>query len=89
MVHLSTVHGHGNHSKDFKPESAESAAGKKQPTQLQLSNYADDFTTSIYGSRFAGQELPKNRMPECEMPREIAYRLIKDDLSLDNNPKLK
>lgn len=62
--------------------------GRRTP-QLQLSNFADEFTTSVYGSRFAGQDLPRNKMPECEMPRDIAYRMIKDDLSLDNNPKLK
>jgi hypothetical protein len=28
-------------------------------------------------------------MPEREMPKEIAYRMIKDELSLDGNPMLK
>lgn len=37
----------------------------------------DDFTASVYGSRFAAQDLPKFEMPEDEMPREIAYRMIK------------
>jgi glutamate decarboxylase len=27
-------------------------------------------------------------MPENEMPRDVAYRMIKDDLSLDGNPML-
>lgn len=48
----------------------------------------DSFATTVYGSRFAAQELPKHIMPEHEMPREIAYRMIKDDLSLDGNPML-
>lgn len=43
---------------------------------------------TIYGSRFAAQELPRHEMPEREMPKEIAYRLIKDDLTLDGNPVL-
>lgn len=38
---------------------------------------ADTFTASVYGSKFAGQDLPKHEMPEDEMPREIAYRMIK------------
>jgi glutamate decarboxylase len=38
---------------------------------------ADTFTASVYGSKFAGQDLPKYEMPENEMPREIAYRMIK------------
>ncbi|KAI5860424.1 glutamate decarboxylase [Durotheca rogersii] len=55
---------------------------------LQLSNDEDSFTTSVYGSRFAAEDLPKHEMPEGEMPKEIAYRMIKDELSLDGNPML-
>lgn len=43
---------------------------------------------TIYGSRFAAQELPRHEMPEREMPKEVAFRLIKDDLTLDGNPVL-
>lgn len=49
----------------------------------------DSFTTTVYGSRFAAEDLPKYEMPEKEMPKEVAYRMIKDDLSLDGNPMLK
>lgn len=56
---------------------------------LQLANDEDSFTTSVYGSRFAAQDLPRHEMPESEMPREVAYRMIKDELSLDGNPMLK
>jgi len=48
-----------------------------------------DFYSSVYGSRFAAEELPMFEMPENEMPKEVAYRMIKDDLSLDGNPMLK
>ena len=48
----------------------------------------DDFT-SVYGSRYATQDLPVSDIPDNSMPPEIAYRMIKDELSLDNNPKLK
>lgn len=48
----------------------------------------DEAAVSIYGSRYANQQLPKHDMPECEMPKEIAYRMIKDELSLDGNPML-
>lgn len=61
----------------------------KEKFHLQLAEYADEFTTSVYASRFASKDLPKHQMPESPMPKEIAYRMIKDDLSLDNNPKLK
>ncbi|KAI9049004.1 hypothetical protein LZ554_006853 [Drepanopeziza brunnea f. sp. 'monogermtubi'] len=51
-------------------------------------NDEDSFTTTVYGSRFAAEDLPKHEMPEKEMPKEVAYRMIKDDLSLDGNPML-
>lgn len=50
---------------------------------------ADDFSTSVYGSRFASEDLPSVELPDKEMPKEIAYRMIKDELSLDGNPMLK
>lgn len=37
----------------------------------------DSFTASVYGSRYAALDLPKHEMPEDEMPREVAYRMIK------------
>jgi glutamate decarboxylase len=49
----------------------------------------DDFEQSIYGSRFASQDLPRYEMPDKEMPANVAYRMIKDDLTLDGNPTLK
>jgi hypothetical protein len=75
MGHLSVVHSDRSHG--------------SMSSQVQLSNNEDAFTTASYGSRFALMELPRHQMPESEMPRDIAYRLIKDHLSLDNNPTLK
>ncbi|KKY19125.1 putative glutamate decarboxylase [Phaeomoniella chlamydospora] len=48
----------------------------------------DEFSTAVYGSRFAAADLPSHELPEKEMPKEIAYRLIKDELLMDGNPKL-
>ncbi|PYI11681.1 glutamate decarboxylase [Aspergillus sclerotiicarbonarius CBS 121057] len=48
----------------------------------------DGFYSSVYGTRFATEQLPSTEMPEREMPREVAYRMIKDELSLDGNPML-
>jgi len=55
---------------------------------LESGVHPDSYTTTVYGSRFAAQDLPKHEMPENEMPKEVAYRMIKDDLSLDGNPML-
>jgi hypothetical protein len=38
----------------------------------------DEFSSSVYGSRFAAEDLPGQEMPEREMPKEIAYRMIKE-----------
>jgi len=48
----------------------------------------DDFSSTVYGSKFAVADLPKHEMPDDEMPREVAYRMIKDDLTLDGTPTL-
>jgi glutamate decarboxylase len=80
MVHLSTIP--GDNEVDNLVE------GVKK-VHLQLANDEDSFTTSVYGSRFAAQDLPRHEMPELEMPKEVAYRMIKDELSLDGNPMLK
>lgn len=62
----------------------------KRVNSIKLdSTEEDDFSTSVYGSRFATEQLPQHEMPEREMPREVAYRMIKDELSLDGNPMLK
>ena len=78
MVHLSTV-------------ASDQAAQKplvEGMEKIKFDPEGGDQNCSIYGSRFATQELPAHEMPETEMPKEVAYRLIKDDLSLDGNPML-
>jgi glutamate decarboxylase len=81
MGHLSTVHTAHSHRAHRGHGSGAS--------RVQASEDEDAFTTASYGSRYARMELPRHQLPEKEMPREIAYRLIKDHLSLDNNPSLK
>ena len=31
----------------------------------------DHFSTTVYGSRFAAEDLPKHEIPEREMPKEV------------------
>lgn len=96
MVHLSAV----NRSASVSPGPQMAPAGgsrslapesalHKSLSQVKLSSYQDEFTTSVYGSQFAGQDLPKHSIPSGAMPKDVAYHMIKDHLSLDNNPKLK
>ena len=80
MVHLTSV-------PNDKVANAPPVKGMEN-LKLEGSDTADDATASVYGSRFAAECLPMHEMPEREMPKEIAYRMIKDDLSLDGNPML-
>ncbi|KAK7724281.1 hypothetical protein SLS64_000615 [Diaporthe eres] len=81
MVHLS-------HVSSFPPEEDDHLSKEVRKIHLEAVDN-DNFTTSVYGSKFAAQDLPRYEIPDGEMPREAAYRLIKDELSLDGNPMLK
>jgi len=89
MVHLAAV------SSPNKQETSSNSDVRRQCTVPGLEHIKleeageDEFSTSVYGSRFAAQDLPAHEMPEREMPRDIAYRMIRDELSLDGNPMLK
>jgi glutamate decarboxylase len=48
----------------------------------------DSYTATVYGSKYAAEDLPRHEMPEREMPPQVAYRMIKDDLTLDGTPTL-
>lgn len=79
MVHLAQVH-----------RNADLDSTIKRVDSIQLENTDEDgFYSSVYGTRFATEQLPQTEMPEREMPREVAFRMIKDELSLDGNPMLK
>ncbi|KAK1961292.1 glutamate decarboxylase [Colletotrichum sublineola] len=92
MVHLATVNTPPDSGSDHGDSDTAAELKRVQQelskVQLQLAEEADGFTTSVYGSRFAAEDLPKTEMPENEMPKDVAYRMIKDELSLDGNPML-
>lgn len=70
MVHLAPI----PTAKDIQP----GTVGGHSLEQLKLESLGDDnFTTTVYGSKYAALDLPKYEMPETEMPREVAYRMIK------------
>ena len=80
MVHLASV-------PSDKATKAPLTKGMENLT-IEPNDAEDEVTASVYGSRFASQSLPLHEMPEKEMPKEVAYRMIRDDLSLDGNPML-
>lgn len=69
MVHLTTV--------PSDASAVEQAVQGLDKAKFFPSDGGDDVNASVYGSRFAAQDLPTHEMPEGEMPREIAYRMIK------------
>ncbi|KAL4757575.1 glutamate decarboxylase [Aspergillus foveolatus] len=78
MVHLASI----KKDDDFEP-----VVNRVDSIKLDTVE-EDDYSATVYGSRFATQQLPHTEMPDREMPREVAYRMIKDELSLDGNPML-
>ncbi|TPX40551.1 glutamate decarboxylase [Synchytrium endobioticum] len=46
------------------------------------------FGTSLYGSQWSREPIPKYEMPNNEMPAGAAYQLIKEELELDGRPAL-
>ncbi|KAL9115856.1 MAG: hypothetical protein Q9227_000224 [Pyrenula ochraceoflavens] len=84
MVHLSSVKNDAQVEEPLIPN-----VKRRSTICLDAEDYGDEtFSTSVYGSKFAAEDLPAHEIPEKEMPKEIAYRMIKDDLSLDGNPML-
>ncbi|KAG2185024.1 hypothetical protein INT43_000937 [Umbelopsis isabellina] len=74
----------------------------KQQSELEGQMH-EEFSTTIYGTRWAGEDIPRFDMPDViyaaslqsEMPPDVAYRLINDELAvsschlvLDGRPSL-
>ncbi|KAI9483723.1 MAG: glutamate decarboxylase [Benjaminiella poitrasii] len=57
-------------------------------SKMNGEHHPDAVETTIYGTRWASEDIPRFEMPEEEMPSTVAYRLVKDDLALDGNPAL-
>lgn len=79
MVHLASVPNDGETERPIL--SRLQSLRMDEPTE-------DEVSTSVYGSSWAAHDLPRYEMPEKEMPKDVAYRLIKDDLTLDGTPTL-
>lgn len=92
MVHLASVSAKPDGQADGQPpeesQRRKSTVPGLEHIELEVAG-EDEYSTSIYGSRFAAMDLPHHDMPEKEMPKEIAYRMIRDELSLDGSPMLK
>ncbi|CAN9106962.1 unnamed protein product [Alternaria alternata] len=85
MVHINRVATH----KEISEEKAQfEAIDATTSINLTPDDEADDYTAMVYGSKYAAEDLPRHEMPDREMPPHVAYRMIKDDLTLDGTPTL-
>jgi glutamate decarboxylase len=84
MVHVNRV----ATEKEVHDEKSQFEPAATSKINLHPDDEADDFTATVYGSRYAEEDLPRHEMPDKEMPPSVAYRLIKDDLTLDGTPTL-
>ncbi|KAJ4288525.1 hypothetical protein N0V90_011762 [Kalmusia sp. IMI 367209] len=82
MVHLNRV------ATDKEVNAAKSLVDGMQKFTLAVEDEPDDYTATVYGSKYAAEDLPRHEMPDREMPPQVAYRMIKDDLTLDGTPTL-
>lgn len=71
MVHLARV--------PTVKEAKEHLADEVKNVSFPEIDEDDTIATSVYGSRFAAQDIPRHEMPDREMPKEVAYRMIKLD----------
>ena len=82
MVHINRV------STDREIESLKAQYENIDTIPITEEEEQDDYTATVYGSKYAGEDLPRHEMPEREMPAAVAHRMIKDDLTLDGTPTL-
>ncbi|KAF2120306.1 pyridoxal phosphate-dependent transferase [Lophiotrema nucula] len=82
MVHLNRV------ATDGEVKDMQNIVGAVDTIELEPFDEEDAYTATVYGSKYAAEDLPRHEMPDREMPKDIAYRMIKDDLTLDGTPTL-
>ncbi|MEA2646908.1 MAG: glutamate decarboxylase [Chloroflexota bacterium] len=56
--------------------------------QLDDLSHQQQHLASSYGSRYISAPVPKYDMPEEQMPANIAYQIIHDEMNLDGNPAM-
>jgi glutamate decarboxylase len=73
MVHLAAI----PTNKDIEPTTVDGVSLDKLKLDHDAKIDDSEFSNTVYGSKYAILDLPKFEMPEDEMPKEIAYRMIK------------
>ena len=55
---------------------------------LSPHRHHDTALTPRYGTRFLDSPIPRDALPHGQMPADVAYQLVHDELNLDGNPAL-
>lgn len=76
MVHLARV------STDAEVKEANNLVDGLESIRFEQADEEEDhFSATVYGSRYAAEDLPRNEMPEREMPKEVYVLLqARDDV---------
>jgi glutamate decarboxylase len=72
MVHLAAI----PNDEKLAPPSIAGVTLESLKIDVDKNQPEDAFTTTVYGSKYAALDIPRYEMPEEEMPREVAYRMI-------------
>jgi hypothetical protein len=68
MVHINRV----STSREISEEQSQFEAIDATTTiDLTPEDEADDFTATVYGSKYAAEDLPRHEMPDKEMPPSV------------------
>lgn len=66
MVHLNRV------ATDPEVQASKKLIDKVKTIKLEPQDEEpDDFTATVYGSRYAAEDLPRHEMPDREMPPQV------------------
>jgi glutamate decarboxylase len=73
MVHLNRV----STTKEISEQKSQFEAIDASTTiNLTPEDEADDFTATVYGSKYAAEDLPRHEMPDTEMPPSVYVHKI-------------
>jgi len=65
MVHLNRV------ATDHEVKAAKELVGGISKFTLAVEDEPDDYTATVYGSKYAAEDLPRHEMPDREMPPHV------------------
>jgi glutamate decarboxylase len=84
MVHINRV----STTKEISEEKNQfEAIDATTSINLTPEDEADDFTATVYGSKYAAEDLPRHEMPDREMPPSMYVYKTVDTFASKGRPK--